>query len=156
MEKEWNVVGKRIPMLDAAAKAKGAAQFADDLTFPGMLHGKILRSPHPHAKILSIDTTGAERLRGVKGVVTGRDIPDRMYGIVPKAKDEYALAREKVRYIGDSVAAVCAVDLETAEEALDLIKVAYEVLPPVFDPLDAIKEGAFMRQDLYFQRKQLR
>lgn len=134
-------------MLDAAAKAKGAAQYADDLVFPGMLHGRILRSPHPHARVLSIDTSGAEKLRGVKGVVTGSDIPDRMYGIVPKAKDEYALAKEKVRYIGDEVAAVCAVDLETAEEALELIKVDYEVLPSVFDPMEAIREGAPLVHD---------
>jgi CO/xanthine dehydrogenase Mo-binding subunit len=78
----------------------------------------------------------------VKGVVTGRDIPDRLYGIVPKARDEYALAKEKVRYIGDDVAAVCAIDPEIAEEALGLIKVDYEELPAVYDPLEAIKEGA--------------
>ncbi len=142
MEKDFNVVGQRLPMHDAAAKAKGAALFTDDLVFPGMLHGKILRSPYAHAKILHIDTSKAEKLPGVKGVVTGRDIPDRLYGIVPKARDEYALAKEKVRYIGDDVAAVCAVDLETAEEAVELIEVEYEVLPAVFDPLLAIKEGA--------------
>ncbi len=142
MKKELNVVGTRVPMLDAALKVKGTALFTDDLILPGMLHGKVLRSPLPHAKILHIDTSKAEKLPGVKGVVTGRDIPDRMYGIVPKAKDEHALAREKVRYIGDDVAAVCAIDPEIAEEAIDLIKVDYEELPPVFDPLDAKKEGA--------------
>ena len=142
MQRELNVVGQRLPMHDAAAKAKGTAQFTDDLTFPGMLHGKILRSPLAHARILNIDTSRAEKLPGVKGVVTGRDIPDRQYGIVPMAKDEYALAKDKVRYIGDDVAAVCAVDPEIAEEALELIKVAYEELPAVFDPLDAKKEGA--------------
>jgi 4-hydroxybenzoyl-CoA reductase alpha subunit len=142
VEREFNVVGKRLPMVDGAAKAKGVAPFTDDLVFPGMLHGKILRSPLPHAKILSIDTSKAEKLPGVKGVVTGRDIPDRLYGIVPKARDEYALAKGKVRYIGDDVAAVCAIDPEIAEEALTLIKVEYEALPAVFDPLDAIKDGA--------------
>ena len=142
MKKELNVVGTRVPMLDAALKVKGTALFTDDLILPGMLHGKILRSPLPHAKILHIDTSKAEKLPGVKGVVTGRDIPDRMYGIVPKAKDEHALAREKVRYIGDDVAAVCAIDPEIAEEAIDLIEVDYEELPAVFDPLDAKKEGA--------------
>ncbi len=138
----FNVVGQRLPMHDGAAKAKGTAQFTDDILLPGMLHGKILRSPLPHARIVSIDTSRAEKLPGVKGVVTGKDIPDRLYGIVPKAHDEYALARDKVRYIGDDVAAVCAVDPEIAEEALELIRVEYEELPAVFDPLDAIKDGA--------------
>jgi len=142
MEKELNVVGTRVPMLDAAQKAKGAALFTDDLILPGMLYGRILRSPVAHARIVSIDTSRAEELPGVKGVVTGREIPDRKYGIVPMAKDEYALAKDKVRYIGDDVAAVCAVDPEIAEEALDLISVEYEELPAVFDPLDAKKEGA--------------
>jgi 4-hydroxybenzoyl-CoA reductase alpha subunit len=138
----FNVVGQRLPMHDAAAKAKGTAQFTDDILLPGMLYGKILRSPLPHARILHIDTSRAEKLPGVKGVVTGKDIPDRQYGIVPKARDEHALAREKVRYIGDDVAAVCAVDPEIAEEALELIQVEYAKLPAVFDPLEAIKEGA--------------
>ena len=142
MKKGLNVVGARVPMLDAALKAKGTALFTDDLVLPGMLYGKILRSPLPHARILNIDVSRAEKLPGVKGVITGRDIPDRQYGIVPMAKDEYALARDKVRYIGDDVAAVCAIDPEIAEEALELIDVDYEELPAVFDPLDAIKEGA--------------
>ncbi|MFH1954799.1 MAG: molybdopterin cofactor-binding domain-containing protein [Pseudomonadota bacterium] len=142
METKFNVVGRRLPMHDAAAKVKGSAQFTADLTLPGMLHGKILRSNIPHGKILHIDTSGAEKLPGVKGVVTGKEIPDRLYGIVPKARDEYALAKEKVRYIGDDVAAVCAVDPEIAEEAVQLIKVDYEELPAVFDPLEAMKEGA--------------
>jgi 4-hydroxybenzoyl-CoA reductase subunit alpha len=142
MEQQFNVVGQRLPMVDAAAKVKGSAQFTDDLVFPGMLYGKILRSPYPHAKILNIDVSKAARLPGVKGVVTGAEIPDRQYGIVPKARDEYALAKGKVRYIGDEVAAVCAVDPEIAEEAAELIDVAYEELPAVFDPFDAIKEGA--------------
>ena len=134
-------------MHDAAAKVKGTAQFTDDIVFPGMLYGKILRSPLPHARILHIDTSRAAKLPGVKGVVTGQDIPDRPYGIVPKARDEHALARGKVRYIGDDVAAVCAIDPEIAEEALELIKVEYEELPAVFDPLEAIKEGAPLVHD---------
>jgi 4-hydroxybenzoyl-CoA reductase subunit alpha len=147
MENELSVVGQRLPMHDAAAKAKGTAQFTDDIIFPGMLHGKILRSPLAHAKILNIDTSKAEKLPGVKGVVTGRDIPDRLYGIVPKARDEYALAKDRVRYIGDEVAAVCAVDPEIAEEAIELIEVDYEELPAVFDPQEAIKEGAPLVHD---------
>jgi 4-hydroxybenzoyl-CoA reductase alpha subunit len=142
MEKELNVVGERLPMMDAAQKVKGTALFTEDLIFPAMLYGKILRSPLPHAKILNIDTSRAEKLPGVKDVITGRDIPDRKYGIVPMAKDEYALAKDKVRYIGDDVAAVCAIDPEIAEEAVELIKVDYEELPAVFDPLEAKKEGA--------------
>ncbi|MGD8763425.1 MAG: molybdopterin-dependent oxidoreductase [Desulfobacteraceae bacterium] len=142
MQKEFNVVGARLPMMDAAQKVKGAALFTDDLVLPGMLYGKILRSPLAHAKIVRIDTSKAEKLSGVKGVVTGQEIPDRQYGIVPKARDEYALAKDKVRYIGDDVAAVCAIDPEIAEEALELIQVEYEELPAVFDPLEAKKEGA--------------
>lgn len=147
MEKKYNVVGTRVPMLDAAQKAKGAALFTDDLVLPGMLYGKILRSPVAHANIVNIDTSRAAKLPGVKGIVTGMDIPDRQYGIVPMAKDEYALARDKVRYIGDDVAAVCAVDPATAEEALALIEVEYEELPAVFDPLEAKKDGAPLIHD---------
>ena len=142
MERELHVVGARLPMLDAAQKVKGTALFTDDLILPGMLYGKILRSPVPHARILNIDTSAAEKLPGVKGVVTGKEIPDRPYGIVPMAKDEYALAKDKVRYIGDEVAAVCARDTEIAEEAIDLIKVDYEELPAVFDPLEAKEDTA--------------
>jgi len=142
MEKQFSAVGRRLPMVDAAAKVNGSAQFTDDLVFPGMLYGKILRSPLPHAKILNVDVSKALHLRGVKAAVTGAEIPDRQYGIVPKARDEYALAKSKVRYIGDEVAAVCAIDPEIAEEALDLIGVDYEELPAVFDPREAIKDGA--------------
>jgi 4-hydroxybenzoyl-CoA reductase subunit alpha len=110
-----------------------------------MLYGKILRSPHPHARILSIDTSKAEKLIGVKAVATGKDTPGRKLGVwrrFPELCDEEFLCREKVRYIGDPVAAVAAIDEDTAEEALDLIEVEYELLPPVFDPLEAIKEEA--------------
>lgn len=147
--KKLNVVGQRVPMHDAAAKVTGQALFTDDLVLPGMLHGKLVRSPIPHGKILNINVEKALALKGVKGVITGKDIPDRVYGIVPKAKDEHALAREKVRYIGDEVAAVVAVDEETAEEAVRLIKVDYEEWPAVFDPLDAIKEGAPVIHDKF-------
>ncbi|NTV42426.1 MAG: 4-hydroxybenzoyl-CoA reductase, partial [Syntrophobacteraceae bacterium] len=82
MDKDWSVVGAKLPMLDAGAKVKGTAQFTDDLVLPGMFHGRILRSPLPHAKILHVDTSRAEKLAGVKGVVTGKDIADRKFGIV--------------------------------------------------------------------------
>jgi 4-hydroxybenzoyl-CoA reductase subunit alpha len=140
--KTLNVVGQRVPMHDAAAKVTGQAQFTDDLVLPGMLYGKLVRSTIPHGRIVSIDVSRAEALPGVKGVITGQDIPDRVYGIVPKAKDEHALARDKVRYIGDEVAAVVAVDPETAEAAARLVRVEYEPLPAVFDPLEAVQDGA--------------
>lgn len=139
---KFDVVGKREPMLDAFEKATGRARFTDDLTFPGMLHGKILRSPLSHAKILHVDLSQAEKVPGVKGVTSGRDIPRKKYGIVPMAKDEYALAIDKVRYIGDEVAAVVASSLDAAEEALSKIRVDYEELPAVFDPLEAMTSGA--------------
>jgi 4-hydroxybenzoyl-CoA reductase alpha subunit len=137
-----DVVGKREPQLDAFEKATGRARFTDDLIFPGMLHGKILRSPLPHAKILHVDLSKAEKVPGVKGAISGNDIPKKKYGIVPMAKDEYALAIDKVRYIGDEVAAVVATSLEAAEDAISRIRVDYEELPAVFDPLEAMKPGA--------------
>jgi CO/xanthine dehydrogenase Mo-binding subunit len=137
-----DVVGKRETQLDAFEKATGRARFTDDLIFPGMLHGKILRSPLPHARILHVDLSKAEKVPGVKGAISGKDIPKKKYGIVPMAKDEYALAIEKVRYIGDEVAAVVATSLEAAEEAFSTIQVDYEELPAVFDPLEAMKPGA--------------
>ncbi len=140
--KGFDVVGKREPMLDAFEKVTGRARFTDDLTFPGMLYGKILRSPLPHAKIISVDLSGALKVPGVKGAICGRDIPKKKYGIVPMAKDEYALAIDKVRYVGDEVAAVVATSIEAAEEAISKIRVDYEELPAVFDPLEAMKPGA--------------
>jgi 4-hydroxybenzoyl-CoA reductase alpha subunit len=140
--KRLDVVGKREPMLDAWEKAMGRARFTDDLSLPGMLYGKILRSPLAHAKVLHVDLTEALRVPGIKDAISGRDIPKKKYGIVPMAKDEYALAIEKVRYIGDEVAAVVATSLEAAEEAISTIRVDYEELPSVFDPLEAMKPGA--------------
>jgi 4-hydroxybenzoyl-CoA reductase alpha subunit len=137
-----DVVGKREPMLDAWEKATGRARFTDDLTLPRMLYGKILRSPFSHAKILRVDLSGAEKVMGVKGAISGKDIPKKKYGIVPMAKDEYALAIDKVRYIGDEVAAVVATSLDAAEEAISKIRVDYEELPSVFDPSEAMKPGA--------------
>lgn len=136
------VVGKREPMLDAMEKATGRARFTDDLALPGMLHGKILRSPLAHAKVLNVDLSEALKVKGVRGAISGKDIPKKMYGIVPMAKDEYALAIDKVRYIGDDVAAVVATSIEAAEEAISKIRVDYQELPAVFDPLEAMKPGA--------------
>jgi len=137
-----NVVGKREPMLDAWEKATGRARFTDDLSLPGMLYGKILRSPLAHAKILHVDLSEAEKVAGVKGAISGKDIPKKKYGIVPMAKDEYALAIDKVRYIGDEVAAVVATSLDATEEAISKIRVDYKELPAVFDPIEAMKPGA--------------
>lgn len=142
MTKEYRVVGKRLPKGDARVKATGEAKFAADLAMPGMLWGKVLRSHLPHAKILNIDTSRAERLPGVRAVVTGQDFPAIKYGFLPTTRDQYPLCRDKVRYIGDEVAAVAAVDKDVAEEALDLIKIDYEELPAVFDPEEAMGADA--------------
>lgn len=140
--KDYSVIGKRLPGIDAPEKANGSAKYTADLSLPGMLYGKILRSPLPHGRILSIDTTRAERLPGVKGVVTGKDFGRFKRGILPKTRDEGALALSKVRYVGEGVAAVAAIDEDVAEEALGLIKVEYENLPAVFDAREAMVEGA--------------
>jgi 4-hydroxybenzoyl-CoA reductase subunit alpha len=139
---KFSIVGKALPMIDAWEKVTGKAKYTDDLNLPMTLCGKILRSPYPHAKILNIDISKAKKLKGVKAIITGKDIPNKKYGIVPKAQDEYALAIDKVRYIGDEVAAVAAVDEDTAEEAIELIRVDYEILPPVFNPEESMKDTA--------------
>ena len=133
----FEVIGKRMRKVDGAGKATGEALYTDDLALPGMLHGKTLRSPHPHARIKRIDTAKAEALDGVLGVVTGAEMPAR-FGVIPWTPDETALCIDKVRFIGDPVAAVAAVDEETAERALDLIEVDYELLPALFDPAEAL------------------
>ncbi len=142
---EYSLIGKRLPRIDARAKATGSAIYTDDMSFPGMLHGRLLRSPHPHARIASIDTSRARALPGVAAVITGSDLPEASYGnwrLFPNTQDEMALARGKVRFIGDEVAAVAAVDVDTAEEACALIKVEYELLPPLFDIDSSLAEGA--------------
>ena len=147
----YSVVGKSLPRKDDPLRATGKAQFTSDLSLPGMLYGKILRITYPHARILNIDTTKAERLSGVKKVVTGKDTIGERFGIVgfiPQTFDEYGLAIDKVRYIGDEVAAFAATSEEIAEEALDLIEVEYEQLPAVFDPIEAMKPGAPQVHDL--------
>lgn len=131
--------------VDAEDKVTGRAIFTDDIFLPGMLYGKIKRSPYAHAKILRINTSKAEALPGVKCVITGKDFPGIKLGN-PEAFKELAdkdcLCIDKVRFVGDEVAAVAAVDEETAQEALDLIEVEYEVLPAVFDAVEALKDGA--------------
>ena len=125
-------------MVDAAGKTTGAGKYTDDLSVPGMLVGKILHSPYPHARIKRMDTSRAEKLDGVLAVAIGQDAPNT-YGILPVGHDEHALAVDKVRYVGDNVACVAAVDEATADRALELIEVEYEVLPAYFDPEESMK-----------------
>ncbi|HLA27316.1 MAG TPA: molybdopterin cofactor-binding domain-containing protein, partial [Syntrophales bacterium] len=143
--RDYLVVGKPLPRVDALAKATGAARYVADMGIPRMLSGKILRATVPHARILHIDTRQARRLVGVKAIITGEDTAKKKYGIfpwLPQAVDHYPIAVDKVRFIGEEVAAVAAVDEETAAEAVNLIRVDYEELPSVFDPIEAVKTGA--------------
>ena len=143
----FSVIGKRIAMVDAAGKTTGAGKYTDDLTLPGMLIGKILHSPYPHARIKRIDASRALALEGVAAVVTGKDAPNK-YGILPVGHDETALGVDKARYVGDNVACVAAVDEPTAEKALQLIEVEYEPLPAYFDPEESMKaEGDLIHEN---------
>jgi 4-hydroxybenzoyl-CoA reductase alpha subunit len=135
--REFVTVGKPHRKVDGIAKATGAAIYADDITLPGMLHAKTLRSPHPHAKIRRIDTSKARALKGVHAVITGESMPIK-YGVIPWTPDENALAVDKVRFIGDPVAAVAAIDEDTANAALKLIEVEYELLHTFLDPRESL------------------
>jgi 4-hydroxybenzoyl-CoA reductase alpha subunit len=143
---QLNVIGKPLPKVDAIQKCTGETKYADDLNLPRMLHGKTLRSPHPHAHIKRIDTSRARALPGVHAVITGQDVPIK-FGILPVSQDEEALAVEKVRYVGDPVAAVAAIDEETAEEALKFIDVEYEPLPAIMSIDEALANGNCRVQD---------
>jgi len=134
---ELSVVGKSLVKPDAFSKVSGQTKFADDLALPRMVYGRILRSPHPHARILHVDTSRARAHPGVLAVLTGDDLPIK-FGILPVSQDEEALAREKVRYVGDPIAAVAATDEWIADEALDLIEVQFQALPPVMSIEQAI------------------
>lgn len=149
--KEYNVVGHSVRRLDAVEKATGTAGFTSDMKLPGMLYGKVLRSPHAHARIVSIDTSEAEKLPGVKAVATHKNTPRELFNtsatmtftvppMVP-VLDQY-IFDNMVRYVGDEVAAVAATSEKIAEAALKLIKVEYELLPAVFDPLEAMTPEA--------------
>jgi len=139
MPERLSNIGRRVPKLDAEDKARGKAVFVQDVKLPGMLHGKILWSAHPHARIISIDTSKARALPGVAAVITAKDLPAHNCGFM---KDNPPLKRDRVRSLRDEVAAVAAVDEETAEEAAGLIEVKYEALPAVFDPEEALKESS--------------
>jgi 4-hydroxybenzoyl-CoA reductase alpha subunit len=125
---KFAVIGQPLPKIDAWDKVTGVTKYADDLVLPRMAFAKLLRSPHPHARIASIDTTRARAVPGVYAVITGADLPPLKFGILPVSQDEEALCRDKVRMVGDAVAAVAAVDEETAERATELIEVVYEPL----------------------------
>jgi 4-hydroxybenzoyl-CoA reductase alpha subunit len=133
-----NVVGKPRRRVDGRAKVVGQTRFADDLVLPRMLHCKLLRSPHPHAVLVSIDTSRAGAHPGVHLVLTGKDVPVE-YGILPVSQDESALCVDKVRFVGDPVAAVIAQDERTAQDALDLVDVTYDVLPTIAEPEEALR-----------------
>src|SRR5919202_712300 len=136
---DLKIIGKPLPKIDSWAKVIGETKYADDFFLPRMLYGRLLRSTYPHARIVGIDTREAEQLPGVFAVITGRDLPIK-YGILPSSQDEEALCVDKVRYVGDPVAAVAAVDEETADRALDLIQVEYEPLTPVMSIKEALDE----------------
>ncbi len=146
---DYAVIGKSVPKIDGREKVTGQAKYTADLKFPNMLYGKILTSPHAHARILSIDTSEAETIPGVKEVITHKDVPDLKYGISPARWDENIFCIDKVRFVGDKVAAVACVDEETCYRALAAIKVEYEVLPAVLDFRHAMDEGQPQIHDEY-------
>ena len=139
-------IGKNVRSVDAPGKVSGHLKYAGDMTMPSMLHVQVLRSPHAHARIVSIDTSAAEVMDGVGGVITSADVPGENGFGVP-VKDEPVIARGKVRYVGEAVAAVAAADELTAKRALAAIKVVYEPLPAVFDPDEAMRAGAPVLHD---------
>ncbi len=135
---DFSIIGKPVALIDSAGKTTGQGKYADDLSLPGMLIGKILHSPYPHAILKSIDASRALALDGVVTVVTGKDAPNK-YGILPVGHDETALAVDKARYVGDNVVCVVAESESIAEQALELIRVEYEPLPAYFDPEESMK-----------------
>ena len=140
-QEDGKYIGVNIRRIDAPSKVTGALRYAGDMVLPGMLHVQVLRSPHPHARIVSIDTTGAEAILGVEGIVTCADVPGQDgFGVF--VTDQPIMARDKVRYVGEAIAAVAAETLAAAREAVKKIKVEYELLPAVFDPEEALAAGA--------------
>jgi 4-hydroxybenzoyl-CoA reductase subunit alpha len=133
----FDVIGKPRRRVDGRAKVTGQTRFADDIVLPRMLHARLLRSPHPHARIAALDVSRAAAHPGVHLVLTGKDFPVT-FGILPVSQDEHPLAPEHVRYVGDPFAAVIARDEQTAGEALDLIDVTWEILPTIGSPEEAL------------------
>ena len=138
--REFSVVGKRIPKLDAAQKAMGRAEYIQDIKLPGMLFGKILYSKYAHADIVKIDTSKARALAGVHAVLTGEDVPKKMK--MGFYKDNPPIKKGKVCSFRDEVAAVAAISPEIAKKALDLIEIEYEELPGIFDPEKAMEKDS--------------
>ena len=145
MSMQSTIIGASVPHIEGAEKVTGRTVFTADVDLPGMLWGKVLRSPHPHARIRSIDASAAWRVPGVKAVVTGQDAVGFLMGKV--LLDLPVLCWDRVRYIGDRVAAVAAETPEAAEEALRLIAVDYEELPAVFNPMEAMRPDAPLLHD---------
>jgi CO/xanthine dehydrogenase Mo-binding subunit len=138
----FRTVGRPLVREDGHGKVTGAAQYTADVRRADTLWGKILRSPLPHARIVNVDASKAKKVRGVKAVITGQDVSAKLTGRT--LKDLPVVARDRVRFGGDKVAAVAAIDRDSAEEALSLIEVEYEELPAIFDPLEAIKSNAIL------------
>ncbi len=138
---EYSVIGKRVTRFDSREKVMGQGKYAADFSLPGMLWCKVVRSPVPHARILNIDASRAERLPGVKAVITGKDFGGWTWGFMATT-GRTPLAVDKVRYLHEGMAAVAAIDEDIAEEACELIKVDYEELPGVFDPEEARRRSA--------------
>ncbi len=140
-KEDGKYIGVNVRRIDAPSKVTGALRYAGDMILPGMLHVQVLRSPHPHARIVSLDTTDAEAVPGVEGVVTSADVPGKDgFGVF--VADQPVMARDKVRYVGEQVAAVAAETLAAARQAIAKIRVEYELLPAVFDPDEAMVAGA--------------
>lgn len=136
---DFNIIGSRVPLKDAYRKVTGEGVYADDMKFPGMLHARILRATKPHAKIKRLDTSKALAMKGVRAVVTG-DASDVPFGVLPVSEDEYAMARGKVIYSGEPVAAVAADSEHIAEQAIWAIEVEYEELEEFTRPRNSLKE----------------
>ena len=141
-QRDHAVVGHGVTRYDGPDKVTGRAKYTADLKLPGMLHAKLFGSPIAHGRIKRLDVSKARALPGVVDVLTAADVPDGWYGVSPAREDEQILARDRVRYVGDEIAAVAAVDEETAERAIKLIEVDFEELPAVFDPVAAMAPGA--------------
>ena len=149
MSEQLSIIGKRLPRVGAMDLVTGGAKFTQDIFLPGMLRGMILCSPHPHANIRNIDTSRAEALPGVKGVVTYKDVEGLPDAIVVAGAEPLKILEKTVYFVGDYVAAVVAETEEIAEAALDLIKVEYELLPAVFDALESMQPGAPVQKQLW-------
>src|ERR671924_1393111 len=136
-------VGQSVSMVDSQLRVTGGIEYTLNFELRRMLHACVLHSPHPHARVLKIDTSKAEKLPGVAAVLTREDLIgdhiDPYFGLI--IQDQTPVALERVRFVGDAVAAVAALDADTAAEAVELIDVEYEELPAVFDPEEALKPG---------------